>query len=166
MNLSLSECLPCLIIIPSWYFDNRIDKPLAYSRCMICVPCPVHLRTIGFFILITHKSCNEVEKSDHMDVPCWLQRLEPPHQPFDFGRQHFWTLANCATRMCLSRGCERSVCSTKDSWSTKSGCAYPSQLAWHHRARNCNQYSCQCDQSTISGNYNTSPADSSHQLGD
>ena len=37
------KCLPCLIIIQSRYFDYRIDKLLASSRCVICVSFSIHL---------------------------------------------------------------------------------------------------------------------------
>ena len=34
-------CQPCQIIIQSCYFDYRINKPYACSRCMICILCSV-----------------------------------------------------------------------------------------------------------------------------
>ena len=36
-------CRPCLIIIQSCYFDCRINKPFAYSRCLVCISCSVHV---------------------------------------------------------------------------------------------------------------------------
>ena len=35
-------CLPCLIIIQSFYFDYRINKNFKYSHCVICFSCSVH----------------------------------------------------------------------------------------------------------------------------
>ena len=35
-------CQPCLVIIQSCYFDHRINKPFACSRCLICVSCSAH----------------------------------------------------------------------------------------------------------------------------
>ena len=59
--ISPKTCLPCLIIIQSCYFDYRINKLFACSRCVICVLYSVldvlrAQRSMGFFILITHKS--------------------------------------------------------------------------------------------------------------
>ena len=36
-------CRPCLIMIKCCYFDYRINKPFACSRCVICVSCSVHV---------------------------------------------------------------------------------------------------------------------------
>ena len=36
-------CLPCLITIQSCSFDYRIDNLFAYSHCVICVSCSVHM---------------------------------------------------------------------------------------------------------------------------
>ena len=38
-----NTCPPCLIIIQSCYFDYRINRLSASSRCFICVSCPVHV---------------------------------------------------------------------------------------------------------------------------
>ena len=48
-------CLPCLIIVQSCYFGYTMNKPFAFSRCVICVSCSVHL--------ISTYAMNEVRKS-------------------------------------------------------------------------------------------------------
>ena len=55
--ISHKMCLPCLIIIQSCYCDCRIYKPFAYSCCVICISCSVHLISDHrLFYLSCHKS--------------------------------------------------------------------------------------------------------------
>ena len=42
------NCLPCLIIIQSCYFDCRISKLFSTSHCVICVSCSVHLNSTNY----------------------------------------------------------------------------------------------------------------------
>ena len=66
-------CRPCLIIIQSCYFDCRINKPFAYSRCLVCISCSVHVISLAtcakdhvlFFIFIQVK---EVRRFDRTGV--------------------------------------------------------------------------------------------------
>ena len=70
-RISLKMCRPCLVMMQSCYFDYRINKPFACSRCLTCISCSVHvIRRITcakdhrlfqepswlFLILITHKA--------------------------------------------------------------------------------------------------------------
>ena len=41
--ISQKMCQQCLIIMQSCHCDNRINKPFACSRCVICVSCSVHV---------------------------------------------------------------------------------------------------------------------------
>ena len=101
--VSPKTCPPCLTIIQSCYFDYRISKSFACSRCVIplrdlCfVLCSVYLdvlraqRIMGFFILITHKSARS-EIRPHV-------RLFAVHQVLAFMPQFDTSL----TRQTLSR---------------------------------------------------------------
>ena len=81
----------CLIIIQSCYFEYRINKPFACSRCVICVSCSIcsrdldvlHAqRIIGFFILI-YPQINEVGKSDHVALFCDVTSVASPSGSFE-----------------------------------------------------------------------------------
>ena len=81
------KCLPCLIIIQSCYFD-RINKPFACSRYVICVSCSVHVTSTYYmyvckgscFFYINYPQTNEVGKSDHMASKSFPYLHRPPHE--------------------------------------------------------------------------------------
>ena len=57
---------PCLIIVQSCYFDYRINKSFAYSRCMICVSCTadldaLHAQGIMVFIIMTNQRGRKIQ---------------------------------------------------------------------------------------------------------
>ena len=67
-------CLPCLIIIQSYHFDCRINKPFTCSRCVICVSCSVHVistydgRKGSWTFYLNYPQFKEVENSDDVDT--------------------------------------------------------------------------------------------------
>ena len=62
----------CLTIIQSCYFDYRINKPFACSRCVICVLCSVHVISTYYVckgswaFYLNYPQINEVGKSGHV----------------------------------------------------------------------------------------------------
>ena len=79
-------CWARVVIMPSCYFDYRINKPFPYSRCVICISCSVHVISTyyvrkgswAFSTLTTHKSTRSENPTNNRHRPvqvAWEQSV-------------------------------------------------------------------------------------------